>query len=479
MRKAVKQIAACAVLLILFCVICRLTLFRSYTAYIPLHGEEGEAFHQLRVEVAQPEVLRASEPEVMDGYLRVRLQPQRRGDTDLTFRAGNTEILYVMRVTPFHTVVDLVTGGFTGDSAVLIAVTLFWLLISAIMFWHFSRAKGTAFYAYSTIYYAGFFLFGLVTGLVMLLVTVSHLISPASFSMISAYSAINSASTQFMQLTAPFMIFFALAMVVSNAVLLRHERLGFQNVLGLAAGLILLAGEALGWYLFSRDFSGSEWEGRVQNTLQNTYATVFVYFECMLTGSAICALKAARHVPAPNQDFIIILGCWFRKDGSLPPLLRGRVDRALTFWEKQKKETGLTATFIPSGGQGQDEPMPEAEAIRKYLLAHQIPEGMIRPESRSRNTYQNMMFSKEIIENQKHPAKTVFVTTNYHVFRSGVWAAEAGLAAEGVGEKTRWWFWPNAFLRETAGLLVKRWKQELLFLILMIGFFSLLSLTVG
>ena len=73
----------------------------------------------------------------------------------------------------------------------------------------------------------------------------------------------------------------------------------------------------------------------------------------------------------------------------------------------------------------------------------------------------------------------MFSTTGYHVFRSGVWAGQAGLPAEGIGSPTKWWFWPNAFMRETLGLLQKRWKQELLFLLLLIGFFALLSLTVS
>ena len=29
---------------------------------------------------------------------------------------------------------------------------------------------------------------------------------------------------------------------------------------------------------------------------------------------------------------------------------------------------------------------------------------------------------------------------------------------QGMGSKTRVYFWPNAFLREFAGLLVKQWK---------------------
>ena len=280
-------------------------------------------------------------------------------------------------------------------------------------------------------------------------------------------------------MTMPCMVIFAAAMAVSNIVLLRHERTRLQNALGLAVSIMLLVGEAVGFLLFYRDFSGSEWENRLQSTFENVYATVFVYFECMLVGSVICGISAARNHPAPDKDFIVILGCWFRKDGSLPPLLKGRVDRALDFWRWQNEQSGKKAMLIPSGGQGPDESMPEAVAMSRYLMEQGVPKEMICPETESKNTFQNMAFSRRIAEGIKTDGKTVFSTTSYHVFRSGVWANLAGFPAEGIGIKTKWWFWPNAFMRECLGLIKNRWKQELLLLLLLNLFFGALSMILG
>ena len=310
----------------------------------------------------------------------------------------------------------------------------------------------------------------------MLNITLSHLLHPETYSMYEAYYAISGASTQFMRITMPLMLIFAASMAVSNIALLRHERPRIQNVLGLLVSILLVIGELIGRFLLFRDFSGSETAYRIDNTLQNTYATVFIYFQCMLTGAVICGFTAAFRTPAPDKDFIIILGCWFRPDGSLPPLLRGRADKALEFWTKQKEKTGKEARFIPSGGQGSNEPMPEGEAIRQYLLSRGIEDRLILPEDRAVNTYENMANSREIIRETAPQGKTVFATSSYHVFRSGLWARQAGLSAEGLGSRTKWWFWPNAFMRETAGLLQKRWKQELLFLFVLIVFFGTLSM---
>ena len=136
---------------------------------------------------------------------------------------------------------------------------------------------------------------------------------------------------------------------------------------------------------------------------------------------------------------------------------------------------GREAILIPSGGQGGDEPMPEAEAMGNYLRSCGIPERVILEENKSRNTYQNMAFSKKLIEEREGNANdknVIFVTTNYHVFRSGIWAGLAGLRAEGLGSKTKWWFWPNAFVRECIGLLANRALPELIWLIILVVLFG-------
>ena len=479
MRRAVRQIAVLAGGLILVCVLCRFVFFRDYTVYVPIHPGADKMLRQENIEAAVREngAFSLEEATFNDRYVALRIHPETPGTSFMVFQADNEDFLVMegFRVGRFDTVYDLRTGGFNGDSVVMIAVTIFWLAVSGIMIWRFFQAKGSAFYAYSSVYYAGFSLFALVTGAVMASVTTGHLIKPVDYSMMGIYSTINRASISFMELSAPLMLLFALVMAVSNIVLLCREGKNPANMLGLLASLLLIGGEVLGWYLFNRDYSGSEWEIRIRSALENTYATVFVYFECMLIGSMACGIRAAAHEPERDKDFVLILGCWFRKDGTLPPLLRDRADRAIAFWRKEREETGREAWLIPSGGQGEDEPMPEAEAIRRYLAGERMPEEKILVEDRSRSTLQNMAYSLQLIRATKPEGRAVFATSDYHVFRSGIWANEAGLKAEGIGSRTRWWFWPNAFIRETIGLLQKRWKQEILLLVLLIAFFLALA----
>ena len=482
MKKTVREIALLAAILIIVCLACRLGMRNTYMAYLPIPGgmrDVSEA--DIQIDEDEPGIVSHGAPRrVNDSYIRIPFQPNRAGETWLQIRRGGDDMgLLPLRVGRFGTIYDPSTGGFTGDTVVLWAVTLFCLAVAGLMFRDYRRMKGPAFYAYATIAAVGFGLFALLTGLYMLSETVRHMIDPRAHNMLSAYRAISSAGFRFMMVTAPFVLMFAVAMAVSNIALLRHERFSAKNILGIGIGLALVLGEALAFWLYSRDFMGSEWEWRVQNTLKNVYATGFAYFECILVGAIYCGFRAARHMPEMDADYILILGCRFRRDGTLTPLLQGRVDRAIAFWRAQKDATGKEAVLMPSGGQGPDEAMPEAEAMRRYLVAQGVPEGSIQLEDQSRNTYQNMEYSKALIDRARPDAKVVYATTNYHVFRSGVWASLAGLPAEGMGSKTKWWYWPNAFMRECVGLLMNRVPQELLLLVVMIAFFGLLSMALG
>ena len=40
------------------------------------------------------------------------------------------------------------------------------------------------------------------------------------------------------------------------------------------------------------------------------------------------------------------------------------------------------------------------------------------------------------------------------------------MKADGIGAKTKWYFWPNAQMREFIGLLASEWKINLIFIFL-------------
>ena len=481
MKKLTLQITFLAAVLILICMIVRLSRGNVYTSYIKIYREEN-AGGEMILDPSSPPIVTFGAPRKGNGYLKIDVRPAGPGRATalLNDPSGNPIYYTNYHVGRFLTVYDGSTGGFTGDTGVLAALAAFFLITSLLLLRFFIQSRGAALYTYNTLYVAGFSIFAFCTGILMLSLTIRKLMSPAEFTMYSAYSAISSASYVFMTVTFPFILVFSVLMAISNIELLRHERKRLANVLGILISVLLLTGEGIVFFLFGKEIPGSEFHLHLRTILQNLYATVFVYFECILLGVIICSIRAVRHRPDMDKDYILILGCGFRKDGTLTPLLRGRVDQAVRFWKEQKEATGKTAILIPSGGQGPDEVMSEAAAMKRYLVNEcSIPEEYILTEDQSKNTFQNMLFSKKIIDQRQKDAKTIFSTTNYHVFRSGVWSNLAGLGAEGIGSHTKWWFWPNAFIRECLGLLRNRIRQELVLLLVLTAIFATISILLG
>ena len=318
-------------------------------------------------------------------------------------------------------------------------------------------------YSYNTIYYMGFSLFLLAVALMQLRITVLLIRYPQVYQANEILHILLGSAKRFMLYTSPFLLCFSAALCVSNISLIRHEGRRLVNILGILLSFLLVAGLLL---LFTLDyyFSGSRLQVMLHDLAVNLFAAVYLYFECMLIGAIVADVIAARYEPEPDKDFLIVLGCGFRKDGSPSPLLRGRLDRALRFAENQEAATGKAPVFVTSGGQGPDEVCSESACMKRYLLEQGIPEERIIEEDRSTDTFENMKYSKAQIWKVNPHGKVAFSTTNYHVFRSGLYARRVKMRAVGMGAPTKWYFWPNASVREFVGLLTEhRGKQLLIF----------------
>ena len=104
--------------------------------------------------------------------------------------------------------------------------------------------------------------------------------------------------------------------------------------------------------------------------------------------------------------------------------------------------------LIPSGGQGGDETIPEAAAMKQYLLDRGIPEKDILMEDQSKNTLENLKNSKAILDGFDGRKYTALVTGNYHVYRALRNCRRIGLKCTGIGSRVALYFWPSALIRE-------------------------------
>jgi len=148
--------------------------------------------------------------------------------------------------------------------------------------------------------------------------------------------------------------------------------------------------------------------------------------------------------PKPGSDAMIVLGAGLKGDIITQPLA-ARLDKAIDYLSNNKN-----TIVIVSGGQGPEETVTEASAMKKYLILHGINSDKIIEEDKATSTFENFKFSKEKLDNKftNNNYKVVFATTDFHVFRAKMIAHDAGLEAEATGAKSLYYMIPNFYLRE-------------------------------
>lgn len=150
-------------------------------------------------------------------------------------------------------------------------------------------------------------------------------------------------------------------------------------------------------------------------------------------------------------DYIVVLGAGLNGE-KVTPLLASRIDKGISIY---KKHPG--SKLIMSGGQGADEIISEAEAMRRYAIDQGVEENDIIMENKATNTEENLKYSYALMEPDSHFA---LVTNYYHVFRALLLARKSGIKCIGYGAKTKFYFSLNAFIREFVGYLVMSRTQH-------------------
>lgn len=255
-----------------------------------------------------------------------------------------------------------------------------------------------------------------------------------------------------------FGVYVAIAYLLLNArIVFKRERRSFSNSLTLLLGLLLLAFVIVS-SIIGR-VSPPAWVLAIWSGLVFTALFYFLHLLLFLTTLLLC--NFAR--PALTQDYIIILGSGLIR-GRVPPLLAGRINRAIAFAQRQERKNGSLPVLLMSGGKGSDERQSEASAMREYAIGQGYAPGSIRVEDESASTRENMLFSRALIEEERQgkPYSCIFSSNNYHLLRGGIYARQAGLSIDGIGAKTALYYLPNAVLREYIAYLSMHKKSFLI-----------------
>lgn len=127
-----------------------------------------------------------------------------------------------------------------------------------------------------------------------------------------------------------------------------------------------------------------------------------------------------------NVNTMIILGAKVNEDG-ISKTLKRRLDKAIEYYNTNKN-----INIIVSGGQGSDEVVTEALAMKNYLVKNGVSKDKIIMEDKATTTLENIIFSKKIITDKNLKGKVLIVTSDYHLFRGQFIASILGIDNEGL-----------------------------------------------
>lgn len=146
-----------------------------------------------------------------------------------------------------------------------------------------------------------------------------------------------------------------------------------------------------------------------------------------------------------NLDYVIVLGARVKETG-ISKSLKKRLDKAIEYIDENPG-----TILVLSGGQGEDEPVSEAAAMRDYLLFNGVREDQLILDTRSFSTVENIAYSRVAIEEDQEkkkagrqedqiimepgtfeevpdkPIKVGVLTSDFHVFRAQQIAKKWGI----------------------------------------------------
>ena len=246
-------------------------------------------------------------------------------------------------------------------------------------------------------------------------------------------------------ITAAVLLLVPVFLVHNGIVMYKREGHSLANMLSLLFGIVIGAGEIATIYIL---LTGTTTElakkyaavNMVSRVISLSVIYVSVSFLIFMFYSVFLMIIPRRR----DFDYVIIHGAGLIDGSRVSKLLAERVDKAIEVYRKDPTPPIL----IPSGGRGSDELMPEAAAMAVYLRENGIPDGKIIMEDKSTTTFENLKYSKKILDEQEGRKYTALVTSNYHVYRALRYCRKIGLECTGIGSHVAMYYWPSALIRE-------------------------------
>lgn len=273
-----------------------------------------------------------------------------------------------------------------------------------------------------------------------------------------------SAAVIVIALTTTALLIVPVFLVINGIITIRREGKSLSHFLSLALGIVIFIGEAAtAANLFLDVFADRintpanvlEGVSIADSVISVTVIYGSLAFLCFMLYTVFLQLIPRRR----DYDYVIIHGAGLLDGNRISALLRDRLEKAIQVYRRDP----TPPIMIPSGGQGSDETISEAEAMKQYLLGRGIPEEDVVTEALSVSTYENIRNSKAIIDGRPGRKYTALITSNYHVYRALRYCRSMGMKCTGIGSHVALYYWPSALIREFIAIHMEK-KHAVIFL---------------
>lgn len=136
--------------------------------------------------------------------------------------------------------------------------------------------------------------------------------------------------------------------------------------------------------------------------------------------SMLAVERAGQRDEAQRANAIVVLGA-AQYVGRPSPVLRARVDHAVSLWKR-----GLAPTLILTGGTGVGDTTSEAAVARKYAMSQGVPDRVIVIEIKGRTTSESMRAVARIMDDREQNS-VILVSDPFHMLRLSILARRFGL----------------------------------------------------
>lgn len=259
-----------------------------------------------------------------------------------------------------------------------------------------------------------------------------------------------------MLVTAFLVLIVPCLLIYDTFLMIKREGKSLGSLLAAMFAVMIFGGEIALFIWLANDFpTHLTWVSVI--LLLTGYAVLYVSFVFL---AFMFYSYGMRFLPRRvDFDYVVVLGCGLINGNEVSRLLGDRLDKAYKVYDRSMS----ACKIICSGGQGPDETVSEAEAMKDYLLENfDIRPKDIILEDQSVNTMENLRNSQQIIQNRKGRQFTAVVSSGYHILRADIYASKLNFPTVGIGAHTALYYWPSAMIREYAALVKYYWRPYFL-----------------